>query len=289
MKRANALSRQDLSRAALRAAFEIRRRLEISTADPLCIFDSVERLGLEVWFVQGASFGGMFAKGIDRIFVPVERPPGRRAFTCAHELGHWYFGHGTQIDDLDFDKADHLQPAEFLVNCFAGYLLMPRAAVIASFTCRGLKPQFCDSQHIYSIASQFGVGYETFIKHLRWSLDLISHARMADLCSVPPKEIRRSFLGADICRHLAIADLTWRRVAIDLETGDIAIVPHGAKISGDAVEAIGSCTFGEKVKAVRPGLAQCRTDAGWAAMIRVSRCGFVGRAAFRHLEDPDHP
>src|SRR5690349_9957124 len=105
-------NRQELARIALRASFEVRRKGAVLFEDPICIYDFAEKLGLEVWFVGGASFGGMYAKDMGRLFVPSERPAGRKSFTCAHELAHWWFGHGTRVDDLDFDRTEHEIPEE---------------------------------------------------------------------------------------------------------------------------------------------------------------------------------
>src|SRR5258707_13572991 len=92
---------RDLARQGLRGALETRRQAKVSKAEPICVYDLAERLGVEVKFCSGNSFGGMFAKASKTVLVPALRPPGRQAFTCGHELGHWYFGHGTHIDDLN--------------------------------------------------------------------------------------------------------------------------------------------------------------------------------------------
>jgi Zn-dependent peptidase ImmA (M78 family) len=235
------LARQELARVALRTSFEIRRKCDVPFEDPICIYDFVEKLGLEVWFVNGASFGGMYARDFGRVFVPAERPAGRKAFTCAHELAHWAFDHGTRVDDLDFDRVDHEIPEECLANLFGGYLLMPRHAVLNAFQRRHLEPWNCSSFDIYSIACQLGVGYETLLKHLRWSLNLIEHSRMTDLRAIPPKEIRRSIIGSSGTGHLILADEMWHKVAIDLEVGDFAVIPKQATLRGDAAKTAGDC------------------------------------------------
>ena len=55
---------------------------------------------------------------------------------------------------------------------------------------------------IYSIACQLGVGYDTLVRHLKWSENLLDHARMLDLQRIPPKEIRRNVLGAATAGHM---------------------------------------------------------------------------------------
>src|SRR5437868_6051851 len=87
-----------LGRTALRVALELRHRVGVSKRDPICIYDVAGHLGIEVIFHPANTLGGMFSKTNNAIIVPTLRPPGRQAFTCAHELGHWYFDHGNCID-----------------------------------------------------------------------------------------------------------------------------------------------------------------------------------------------
>jgi hypothetical protein len=244
---------------------------------------------VEVWFFGGATFAGMYPKGYGKLFVPSERPAGRKAFTCAHELAHWYFGHGSRVEEMDFDRADQEIPEELLANTFASYLLMPRQTVEAAFACRDTDPETADALNVYAVACQLGVGYETLLKHMRWSLNLISLARMNDLLAIPPKEIRRGVLGVSTNSHLILAGSEWQTVAIDLEVGDSAVVPNGVRLNGDSAKINRTCAYGTVIEGTRPGLTQALLPetASWSAMIRVSRRAYTGRGAYRHLEDPD--
>lgn len=281
------MTRQDIARIALRSSIEARRKANASLADPICIYDFVEKLGVEARFVGGASFAGMSAKGFDVVFVPAERPAGRRAFTCAHELAHWWFGHGVRVEHLDFDREDCVIPEEMLANQFAAFLLMPNRAIKAVFERRGYRPQTATALEIYAIACQFGVGYGTLVKHLHWSQNLISRVQMQELQRISPKEIRHELLGLTAPGHLVFADHRWTNVAIDLEVGDHALLPQSVQLVGASARIVGSCARGAIVQAVRPGITQAIGDQDWAHMIRVSRKMFVGRGAFRHLEDED--
>jgi Zn-dependent peptidase ImmA (M78 family) len=281
-------SREELARVALRAALETRREANTAWNAPICIYDLVESLGTEVWFVGGPSFAGMYAKGYGRLFVPAERPAGRKAFTCAHEFAHLRFGHGSRVEELDFDRSDHEVPEEILANAYAAYLLMPRHAVFEAFKRRNLEPGNADPVDVYAVACQLGVGFETLLKHLRWSLNLISHSRMLDLLAIQPKEIRGAILGQDTHSRLMLAGKFWQKVAIDLEVSDFAIVPPRTTLHGQSARIVGDCRHGQIVEALQPGLTQALGDGSdWAAMVRVSRKQFTGRGAYRHLEDPD--
>jgi Zn-dependent peptidase ImmA (M78 family) len=238
------LTQQELSRVALRAAFDMRRKVCVRNEDPICIYDFAAKLGVDVWFLPGSSFAGIYAKDYNKVFVPVERPAGRKAFTCAHELAHFWFGHGTVLDELDFDRADSTLPEERLANRCAAYLLMPSRAVMTEFSRRGLKPKNSSATDFYRVASQFGVGYETLVTHLRWSLNIISHSQMEDLKAIPPKELRRAILGGLKSTHLVYADDFWHKVAIDLEVDDFAFLPPNASLRGLAAKVVGKTLFG---------------------------------------------
>jgi len=221
------------------------------------------------------------------VFVPSERPPGRRAFTCAHELAHWRFDHGQRVDHLDFEKDDSDIPEERLANQFAAYLLMPSRAVAAAFTERNLDPRRASGPDIYKVACQFGVGYETLLYHLCFSERLLTQEQLQVLRRISPKSIRSALLGRPSESHLIWADSFWKRIPIDLEVGDHAIVPRGTAVRGNSVVFRGESSFGQIVEAIKPGLGQVLCGDNWAHMVRVSRKGFVGRGAFRHLEDDD--
>ncbi len=90
------MNRTELATTAMRRATEIRRSSGISRTSPLNIYDvAMNKLDLRVQFIAGGSFEGMFAKEQNTILVPSDRPHGRRAFSAAHEVGHWAFGHGS--------------------------------------------------------------------------------------------------------------------------------------------------------------------------------------------------
>src|SRR5262249_50439837 len=147
-------------------------------------------------------------------------------------------------------------PEEILANTFASYLLMPRHAVTSAFARRNVEPNAADPIDIYSVSCQLGVGYETLLKHLRWSLNFISLARLSDLLAIPPKEIRRAVLGETTTGHMVLAGREWRTVAIDIEVGDTAVLPHHIRLNGQSAAVLGECLYGTVIKGTRTGLTQ---------------------------------
>ena len=278
-----------LGRQALRGALELRRRGQAPKDTPVCVYDLADRLGVEVRFVGGSSFGGMFAKASDVILVPSLRPPGRQAFTAAHELGHWYFRHGSRIDELpEFVPDVRDDPEEWVANLFAAYLLMPSWAVESAFQRRGLAPTTCTALELYTIASELGVGYDTLVQHLRFSLHRITLGRAQEFGSMTPKAIREEVTGLNDAKHLVVADRAWRQGSIDLQVGHLALLPRGAVLEGDRAQVLGERDAGLLVRGKKPGISRVFVEGSdWAKFLRVSRADYEGRGKFRHLEDPD--
>lgn len=278
-----------LGREALRAALDVRRKGDVAVSNPVCVYDLAESLGVEVKFVAVNSLGGMFAKTSNTILVPSLRPPGRRAFTCAHELGHWYFGHGDRIDELTVGETDCDSPRdEQLADLFASHLLMPKWAVNAALSQRGWDARQLTAHQAYLLACQLGVGYETILRHMWRTLHLISKAQAEALMKKTPKQIRRATIGTDTPDHLIIADRAWNTVPIDLQVGEKVLVP--GPIASDCVQLAVVTALDSEVllEALNPGITRIATaDGTWSAFVRISRREFSGRSIYRHLEDSD--
>lgn len=281
---------KSLARRALRGALEVRKMAQAPLSAPLCIYDvAAEKLKIEVRFHAGASFGGMYAKETQTILVPSERPAGRRAFTCAHEVGHWYFNHGTKVEDLDdTEKGGSDDPDEILANQFAGHLLMPKWAVKKTFNDRKLNPITANEQDIYAVACQFGVGYGTIINHLRYALDIMPAHQAERLLQSSPKAIKERLLKRMFPAHLVLVDLAWKQeIPIDLEVGDGVFLTFQAQAENERLDAQ-SFSGGSLFLAAKPGISKVTAVGNsWAAFVRISKKGFTGRSIYRHLEEPD--
>lgn len=85
-------------------SIEVQKEAGLALNSPICIYDLCDRLNVTVRFVD-ISMEGTYYKGENpRILLSALRPLPRRNFTCAHELGHHVFGHGSTIDDLIEDS-----------------------------------------------------------------------------------------------------------------------------------------------------------------------------------------
>lgn len=280
----------NLAREANEKAAEVRDEKGYDPRSPLCIYELCDRMGVKVQFVDDVSMEGCYkATGRPTIILSSLRPLSRRAFTAAHELGHHVFNHGTTVDELR-DEAERgvFVPEEFLVDCFAGFLLMPPLGVKRAFAARSLDVRTATAEDFYRIACSFGVGYTTLIDHLTYAMRLIPDSRAETLRRVRLPQIRERLTGISSKDHLIIADRQHASPTIDCEVGNMVLLPAGARSDTDQIEPINDVASGTLFKALRPGLARVSIPGTeWAMMVRVSRAQYGGLAKYRHLEETD--
>lgn len=279
------------ARQVLRAALEVRRRAGVRRDLPVCVYDLADQLGIEVKFRPETSLEGMYVKGDSPlILISTHRPPGRQAYTCAHEIGHDVFDHGTRVDEFveGQQNSSNRDPEERLADLFAAWLLMPKPAVQQAFVNRNWGYRQCTAEQIYVVSGYLGVSYEALINQMRWSLGLLSAGQVEGLLKLPPKTIRRGLLGQDVPGHLVVVDTAWVGRTVDIQVGDHILLPASTQLEGGAVAVIEESAGELLVTGVRPGKSRAQvTGEDWAVFIRVQRASYVGRSIFRHLEDPD--
>jgi len=283
-------AQKDIPKQALSKALEVRRKLNLDLKSPVCIYDVCKELGLTVQFVPFSGIEGMYLnedRG-KRILVSSLRPLPRKNYTCGHELGHDLFGHGSKVDELEeTTRRNQRDPQEFLVDCFAGFLLMPKIAVLNAFTLRGWIPATTTPQQVFTVACSFGVGYNTLIEHMTYTLQLITEAKAKELKKSNPKTVRQELLG-ESSSPLMIADEQWLLKTIDVEVGYQLLLPKTVQIEGDIISFQGNIQQNCLFRADRQGVARAYCpDSDWAAFIRVSRVEYTGFSEFRHTEESD--
>ena len=285
--------RDELARHALRAAIRSRMQLDLPPTEALCVYDAADKLGIEVRFVDIPSMEGMYVRssGLNSqpiVLVSALRPAGRQASTAAHEIGHHIFGHGTRIDEYIADADEHegniLDSEEMLANMFAGFFLMPKAAVERGFAARVCAPTSSTPRDVLAVSGWLGVGYGTLIHHMRSSLGMLSFSAAKRLLSIQPKRIRQEILGTNATSDLFLVDHAWTGRPLDLQVGDVALASSGIEIEGSCLSLGRTTSEGlQVVEAVTTGLGRL-SDSNWATFVRVRPRGFVGRSIFRHLE-----
>lgn len=282
--------RRALANQAMQASITARMRAGMDLQSPICVYALSKSHRVAVRF-NAINMEGMYQRGATpRIHLSARRPLPRRAYNCAHELGHHVFGHGSSIDELREEaKAKPWEdPKEFLADTFAGFVLMPTLGLRRSFAMRGWKPETATARQMFQIACEFGVGYATLITHLAYGVNMITRDRAGALLKSNPKSIRAEILGALTPAPLVVADTLWGSPTLDAEVEMQLLLPAGTAAANDAIVPIGDLANGRLFEAVRPGIAQVtQPGSAWAVFVRVARKEYIGLAEFRHLEEDD--
>jgi Zn-dependent peptidase ImmA (M78 family) len=284
--------KRSLARQALTAALRIRQANGKTLIQPLCPFDLALALEIDLWFKSLPSLEGMYSS-LPRpaIIIGTERPSARQTYTCAHEIGHHVFGHGTKVDEIrpPGSGAAPFDPEEFLAQAFAGFLLVPKLAIDNALKTRHAKLDTATSADFYRLASFFGVGYTTLIRHLRYSLQCVSREFEEALTGEPLKKVRAQFGVSDPAKQLIVVDHHWSDMAADLEIGDHLLAPAGCRFEGLSLMQVEQVQGGQIVfEAVARGQGRLHTPSSdWSCFVRVRPKKFTGRAIFRHL--PEEP
>lgn len=276
----------ELATRAARAAARLRADMGFGPGDALCPFDVCERLGVTVRLMRAASLEGMYAPTPrPTIMISAERPAGRRRYTCGHELGHHVFAHDFRVDELMEETNEQGWSAEeYIADRFSAALLMPKLTVESAFARRGWPMSSPGAEEVYVVAHDLGVGYTTLVGHLERTLKCVSSSTAEALRKVSLPRIRRKVSGLRVAHDLIVADEYWGRRRIDIEVGDVVMLPVRAIFEGNCaaynprpvvhIEATSSGKGVVRLSGARPPVE-----------VRVSRRGFSGLARYRHLED----
>lgn len=283
------MNRTSLALQAMKSALRVRQDLQIGSTDPLPVYDSAKKLALEVWFVDIPTLEGMYVSGLPAtILITSHRPAGRQAMTCAHEIGHHVFRHGSRIDEvMAGEKVRSTTAEEFLANTFAATFLMTRGAVAQAFLGRGISCTSPEPAQVYAIANWLGVGYTALLYQMRSALHMMPRPWADRLLNVVPRDIRLElaerhglgYIGGD----LLVVDTMWGGRPVDGQVGDVLLVPDGSEFT-DPCGAL----RGRALQLLSPGIGRIHHPGlGWAQFVRVSRRGYSGLAEYRHLEEAE--
>lgn len=285
------MTQREIAQQAIRAALTIRSTRHVSLTDALCPYDLAEKLGVEVRFAEIPSLEGMFVNGEEPlVLLGAHRPRGRQAFTCAHELGHHHFGHGTRVDELrERDSPRGHDPEEYAADCFAAFLLMPKTTVLSGLHLRGADLREPSAAVIYATASWLGVGFRTLVTHLCASLRVIDAPRAEALRRTDLKRLRSSLVGRDVAADVVVVDQHWVGRPVDVATDQLVAVPPSVRLESDHLREVWRDEHRAILAPSRPGIDRLTcTNTSWASFVRVTRERYVGRSTFRHLEDPEY-
>ncbi len=274
-------------------SLEVRARpeLDLDTRIAVDIYDACDALGVSVRSV-GINMEGMYVRDPPQILISALRPYPRRTFTCAHELGHHVFGHGSTIDQLVEEASDprRLDPRELLVQLFAGHLLMPVLGMRRAFAQRGWDVRCAGPAQLLTIACSFGVSYQALVTHLVSSLEMLPEWRAGELRRVPLPRVREMLTGRASNDPLVVVDRHWLLPTVDTEVGTDILLPPGSRIAGgtrvlEPTNPVGQCPM---FRAATPGVCTVEFPAEGQLStrpVRVARHQYVGLSQYRFLED----
>lgn len=278
--------KKELATTALFQAEKTRGKYSQSISAPVDPVDMAIKAGCEVIYAGLTSLEGMYSpKPKPTILIGSMRPSGRRNFTCAHELGHHIFKHGTKLEAI-IQKTNPVDvlPDEFLVDSFAGFLLMPKSLVMSALKMRRYSASDLTPIQAYRLSSYLGVGYTTFLYHLHFVLNE-KVSNYTQLSKVSPREIKARY-GIPADRECAVVDRLWGGRPLDLQVGDFAIFPQNTFVdSNDKITLVNKLADDDIFMASTPGYTRASDGNGWAINIRISRHEYEGLAQYRFLEE----
>ena len=222
------MTRRNVAFGALaKQALELRVKSGIGFDEPCDIYELIAHGGIDLQFVDVPSLEGMYLDEPEthRICVCAHRPVGRQRYTAAHELGHHYLGHGTQIDTTvdDVSQLASSTSAETAADAFARYLLMPARAVQTAFRRRGFEVNSLEPIAVYRAACWLGVGYQTLLNQMAYSLNILSTSQHKRLSKVSPKAIKAQLAGTSSACDVWPLDQLWANRTLHAQIGDLII------------------------------------------------------------------
>jgi Zn-dependent peptidase ImmA (M78 family) len=288
LKSSSFAAQKALVMKGMQASISARTKSGIDLKTPICIYSLCEAHGVTVRF-NDINMEGMYDREPKpRIHVSALRPLARRTFTCAHELGHHIFGHGSTIDEL---RDEHLRyenrsPDEVVADAFAAFVLMPTLGLREAFAQRNLNPNKASALDMYAIACNFGVGQSTLVNHLAYGIEMINPIQRASLGRITPKMIRTELLGETAPGPLIVADQHWNSPTLDAEEDALLLLPSGVMVDTTMLIPERELTTGRLFRAMKPGITRVAIPGtSWATYVRIARRQYVGLARYRHLED----
>lgn len=285
-------TRHRLFRESASLALRTRLKLNVPLGSAINPYWACESLGIEVRFVDVPSLEGIYHRG-ERPLVLLSscRPSGRKSATCGHELGHHLLGHGTSVDEIDFESmlSAWNDSKEYSADIFSAFFLMPRELIRGLLASLGVDCRTPKEEDIYTAAMLLDVSYAGFVTHTIRNLGLVGPESEQRLRRVRLPDIRGRIAGASV-RDGRLIDLLNCGAAreIRVETGDRVLAPRGASgtfVNSGTKEDV---ERGALWRLARPGTFRLDRPSGEPLVIKVRRTGFTGRAIFQFLEDPDY-
>jgi Zn-dependent peptidase ImmA (M78 family) len=268
---------------AARRALSARLRFGYALDSPCDVYELIHKYGVGLRFINTSTMDGLYINDgfTGSINVTALRPAGHQRFTAAHELGHFVLGHGARLDQKIEEMTSDSQD-ERLADTFARHLLMPKRAVIKGFANFGQTAAIATPDQYFAVAAWLGVGYTTLIQHSRWTLGLITTARLHALTLKRPQQLKRSLIPTESWtgrRELWPISPHWDGSNIHLQIGDVVT----GLVASD-IDYFIPCNGYSIASAV--GRLSAPIIGGGRVFLNISRTDYVGLYDYRYLEEP---
>ena len=275
----------------IKKADSLRMDLDINMFQPLNVYDACNKLELDVRFVN-INMEGMYISSDNpaksNIMLSALRPFSRKVYTCAHELGHHLFGHGSKIDMISDDSIEtsNYDDEERLVDIFAAALLMPIAGVQLEFKKRGWNIKTATPFQYFTISSVFGIGYKTLIYNCTIN-KLIGHNKSKELSKYTHSYFLNKVLKSEKnTGHLKIIDSKYTEKIVDSEVSGFLYLPKNIRLEGGHLEMVSETKNGKCYEAIKPGILRANNiEDGQTYFIRIQNFEYEGLSEYRHLEN----
>ena len=279
-----------IATSGIKKADSLRAELGLNMFQPVNIYDTCLYLEIDVRF-RRINMEGMYISSDvpanSYILLSSLRPFSRKVFSCAHELGHHLYGHGSKIDMIKEGGSEEgaYNDDERVVDIFASALLMLIPGIQLEFKKRNWDLNTATPMQFFTISSVFGVGYSTLIYNCTLNR-LISRAKLNELARYSPSNLLRKILkGEKRTGHLKIIDSKYKQSIVDTEVSGYLYVPKGIELEGDHMEYVSETKNGVCYKALRPGILRAHSrvnDQNY--FIRIQNFEYEGISEYRHLE-----
>ncbi len=279
-----------IAASGIKKANSLREDLGLNMFQPVNVYDACARLEVDVRFVS-INMEGMYVSSEDptksSILISALRPFSRKVFTCAHELGHHLFSHGSKIDMIqeENDNKSAYNSEERLVDIFASALLMPIAGIQLEFKKRNWNIKTATPIQFFTISSVFGVGYHTLIYNCSLN-KLISRTKCKELLKYSPSSFLNKILkGEKRTGHLKIIDSKYKENTVDTEVSGFLYLPKDIELEGGNLEIVATTTHGVCYQVKQAGILRANNSInGQNYFIRIQNFEYKGLSDYRHLE-----
>lgn len=185
-------------RLSMLAAAKAHRRYAVDVSKRVDVFSIIEAQGIILAFQPMPKLSGALVlepAASPGIIVNANHPLSRQRFTAAHELGHYFMGHGPSVDPERLERGgDSRWPdEEKLAEAFAEWFLMPAMLVGQSLAELEI-PQPKSASDAYQLSLRMGTSYDATVRHLE-SLRHISRPTANVWVRTPPAKVKREIGG----------------------------------------------------------------------------------------------